>query len=321
MCTRNLLGNMCDRQYILDWLEQVELVVVSEVTMNEMARYADIFLPVCHWFEYEDVGATYPQNVFIEYSEKIIDPLYESKSDFDIVKELAEKMGFGADFDFTGSDYLEEYFDSDACNAIGLTYENIKEKKAVRALPGSPEHPFIHGEDGIPTKTGRVQFYIEPSDRAPSMDIGSDPDLSQLRASLLGAALRGADRQRRRREVPLPGALRPSALAHPQPVGQRSGASRARSRADGETASRYGGGTRHRRRRLRAHIQRLRARRVVKAHLSTGIRPGILLCSRGWEDTDFVDGHLQDVLCDEVSDICVTQAFFDTAAAIEKAEV
>lgn len=51
------------------------------------------------------------------------------------------------------------------------------------------------------------------------------------------------------------------------------------------------------------------------------MRPGILLCSRGWEDADFVEGHLQDVLSDEVSDICVTQAFFDTAATIEKAEV
>lgn len=60
---------------------------------------------------------------------------------------------------------------------------------------------------------------------------------------------------------------------------------------------------------------------VVKAHLSDGVRPGILLCSRGWEDADFVKGHLQDVLSDEVSNLCVTQAFFDTTAAIEKAEV
>ncbi len=60
---------------------------------------------------------------------------------------------------------------------------------------------------------------------------------------------------------------------------------------------------------------------VVKTYLSEGVRPGVLLCSRGWEDRDFVSGHLQDVLSDEVSDICVTQAFFDTVAAIEKAEV
>lgn len=320
VCTRNLLGNMCDRQYILDWLEQVELVVVSEVTMNEMARYADIFLPVCHWFEYEDVGATYPQNVFIEYSEKIIDPLYESKSDFDIVKELAEKMGFGADFDFTGSDYLEEYFDSDACNAIGLTYENIKEKKAVRALPGSPEHPFIHGEDGIPTKTGRVQFYIEPSDRAPSMDIGSDPDLSnfglpyweppcEVPIDSAGdekypyQVLSDHQRLRTHSQWVNVAALReldpePTVKLHP------------------DTAAAHGIGEGD-----YARIYNDYGHAVVKAHLSTGIRPGILLCSRGWEDTDFVDGHLQDVLCDEVSDICVTQAFFDTAAAIEKAEV
>lgn len=60
---------------------------------------------------------------------------------------------------------------------------------------------------------------------------------------------------------------------------------------------------------------------VVKVHLSDGVRPGILLCSRGWEDKDFVEGHLQNVLNKDVSNICITQAFFDATANIEKAQV
>ena len=316
---RNLLGNMCDRKYTLEWMKQVEFVVVSEVTMNEMARYADIFLPVCHWFEYEDVGATCPQNVFVEYSEKIIEPLYETKSDFDIVKELAKKMGFGKDFDFTPADYLSEYFDNDACNALGLTYENLKERKAVRALPGSPEHPFIHGEDGIPTKTGRVQFYVEPSDKMPSMDIGSNPDLSNFglphweppyevpvdsegEEKYPYQVLSDHQRLRTHSQWINVAALReldpePTVKMHP------------------DTAAAYNIGEGD-----YTRIYNDYGYVVMKTHLSSGVRPSILLCSRGWEDKDFVDGHLQDVLCDEVSDICVTQAFFDTAAAIEKVE-
>lgn len=320
VCKRNVLGNMCDRNYLLKWMEKVPFIVVSEVTMNEMARYADIFLPVCHWFEYEDVGATYPQNVFMQYSEKVIEPLYESKSDFDIVKELAEKMGYGEQFDFTPADYLTELFDNEACNALGLTYENLVEKKAVRALPGSEEKPFIHGEDGIPTTTGRVQFYLEPSKKAPSMNIGQDADLSnfglpyweppyeapvegRVNAKYPYHVLSDHQRLRTHSQWVNVAALReldpePTVKLHP------------------DTAAAHGIGEGD-----YVRIYNDYGYVVVKGHLSSGVRPGILLCSRGWEDKDFVDGHLQDVLCDEVSDLCVTQAFFDTAAAIEKAEV
>ena len=79
MYKRNLLANLCDRESMLRWLEKVELIVVSELTMNEMGRYADIFLPVCHWFEMEDFAHQCPQNVFITIQDKAIDPLYECR--------------------------------------------------------------------------------------------------------------------------------------------------------------------------------------------------------------------------------------------------
>lgn len=317
--TRNVLANMCDRQYILDWMAQVPFIVVSEMTMNEMARYADIFLPVCHWFEQEDIAHQCPQNVFMCYSEKAIDPLYETKSDFDVIKALAEKMGFGEDFDFEVSDYLEEMLDNDACNALGLTFANLKEKKAIRCLPGSESKPFIHGEDGIPTDTGRVQFYIEPANRAASMPLGTTPDLSHFGLPYwepptevhVGDAsgekypyqvLSEHQRLRTHSQWANVEALReldpePSAKIHPDTAA-----------AHGVEENDY------------IRIYNDHGSVVVKAYLSSGVRPGVLLCSRGWEDKDFKEGHLQNVLSDEVSDICVTQAFFDTAAAIEKVE-
>lgn len=140
---RNLLQNLCDREYDLSWLDEVPFVVVSEVTMNEMGRYADIFLPVCHWFECEDVGHECPQNVFLEYNEKAIDPLYETKSDFDIVKALAAKMGYGDEFDFSVDDYLREFLNSDALRASGFDFDELKRRKAMRASRkrGPPVHP------------------------------------------------------------------------------------------------------------------------------------------------------------------------------------
>lgn len=176
---RNLLANLCDRESMLRWLEKVELIVVSELTMNEMGRYADIFLPVCHWFEMEDFAHQCPQNVFITIQDKAIDPLYECRSDFDIIKDLAGRMGYGDDFNFTAEDWMRGYLDSETCQALGISYDKLKEEGALRAIPGSPEAPFIHGGDGIPTATARWSS-TRPFARYASTAMGEEPDFSHF---------------------------------------------------------------------------------------------------------------------------------------------
>src|SRR5699024_7796532 len=97
----NTLGNAADRQYALDWMKKLELIVVADMNMNETAQYADILLPVAHWFEVEDIYSTYSTHPYVIYQEKAIEPLYECKSDFQIVKLIADKMGVGKYFDMT----------------------------------------------------------------------------------------------------------------------------------------------------------------------------------------------------------------------------
>ncbi|MGB9439682.1 MAG: molybdopterin-dependent oxidoreductase, partial [Desulfobacterales bacterium] len=75
---------------------QLDLIVATELFLTPTARYADIVLPVCSYLEFSDlIPHPYP---YIQLQQKVMDPLYESKSDVDIAAGLAQRLGFGEYF-------------------------------------------------------------------------------------------------------------------------------------------------------------------------------------------------------------------------------
>lgn len=69
-------------------LQSIETVVVADLFMTSTAQYADYFLPVASNYEYEDVVVSY-WHYGAAINQKAIEPLGESKSDFEIMRELA----------------------------------------------------------------------------------------------------------------------------------------------------------------------------------------------------------------------------------------
>lgn len=307
-------ANMCNRQAVLEALDKLEFIVVADMAMTEIGKHADLILPVAHWFEQEDVAANGPQNPFVQYQEKAIDPLYEAKSDFDIVKALADKMGYGELFGFTVADYIDDVFNVEPFISQGVTYADLVEKKAIRGVPGSSEKPFIHGEGGFPTATGRIQFYDEAP--GPNVDYGQEFDLTWERLPYWRPAREVglgndkyplqilSDHQKLRTHtqwINIPAILE----LDPEPtVRMNSVDAEARGLAEGD----YG------------RIYNDRGSCTMKVHISDGVKPGILLCSRGWYEDQFVDGHFQDLLQNELDTLCVNQTFFDNVGEIEKVE-
>ncbi|ACV22811.1 Dimethylsulfide dehydrogenase subunit alpha precursor [Slackia heliotrinireducens] len=316
----NIIGNMTEASYTKSWLDKVEFLVASETIMNDTARNADLVLPVAHWFEQEDFGATYPQNVYIEYQAKAIDPLYESKSDFDCIKGIADRMGLGEYFDFTPAEFFDDHVVNDLAASMGISAAALQETGAVRGLPGSAEEPFVHGAGfAFPTATGRIQFYEE--NPAPNMNFGQTPDLSNETLPYWESPneLPGFDDNENAGKFPFQilsdhQKLRthtqwanvaaskeidpePTAKMHPDTAAERGV-------AEGDYI----------------RVFNDRGSMTVLAHISEGVRPGILLCSRGWDSRSFKEGSFQSLLNHKVSEICVTQAFFDAAGDFEKVE-
>ncbi len=89
-----------DRNRQLKAFEKVETFVVNDYQWTASARHADIVLPVTTIFEHDDVES------YGDYSgkgiiamKKMIEPMYEARSEFEIFADISERLGTRAFFD------------------------------------------------------------------------------------------------------------------------------------------------------------------------------------------------------------------------------
>jgi molybdopterin-containing oxidoreductase family molybdopterin binding subunit len=145
-----------ERKTLIEAIDKIELYIVADTFMTDSARYADIILPVPHWFEINTFCVTVTP--FARINEKAVDPLYESKSDIEIANLIAEGMGLSDAMGMTEDEIFESMLNNDTAKALGLTWTALKEKKSIRVLPDD----FIFAPNYVfPTPTKRAEFYLE----------------------------------------------------------------------------------------------------------------------------------------------------------------
>jgi molybdopterin-containing oxidoreductase family molybdopterin binding subunit len=157
-CT-NFANTYPNQKWIIEKLfseENLEFIVVIEQKMNDTAMFADIVLPATTWFENDDLmGGLHP---YLMIQERAIQPLYECKSDWEIFKMIAEKMGLGQYFQGSESDQRERIL---AALKEAFGEEKIRTFRETGVARISKE-PYIGYEDGnYPTQSGRIEFYSE----------------------------------------------------------------------------------------------------------------------------------------------------------------
>jgi trimethylamine-N-oxide reductase (cytochrome c) len=130
---------------------KIEFVVNQDCWWLGETRCADIVLPACTNFERSDLsewaapGGYCPRNPgtshrIIVYQKKCIEPLWESKTDYDIFTELAERLGFKEDYTEGNSeeDWIKKLFHATDL-AKQTTYEDFK-KKGYFVVPYPKDH-------------------------------------------------------------------------------------------------------------------------------------------------------------------------------------
>ncbi len=75
---------------------QADFVCTHDFFLTPSARYSDLVLPVTTFLERNDV--VFPSENYLYYSSKTVEPLYEARNDYDILKDLAELLGLGEQF-------------------------------------------------------------------------------------------------------------------------------------------------------------------------------------------------------------------------------
>jgi len=134
----------------------LEFIVDTELFMTPTARFADILLPVCSYLEFSDlVPHPFP---YVQYQQKAMEPLYESRSDVNIATGLAQRLGFGEYF--TGG---EDGFVDLLLNSKDPSMEGINREKLMQGAMPVNAIPEMDQAFDIPfsTPSGKIEIYSE----------------------------------------------------------------------------------------------------------------------------------------------------------------
>jgi trimethylamine-N-oxide reductase (cytochrome c) len=95
----NPLTHLWQTNKVIEAWRRPETIVVADPFWTATARFADIVLPVTTAFERNDIelSGTYSQK-FIVSMHKAVEPVGESRSDFDIMTGIAKRLGFEDEF-------------------------------------------------------------------------------------------------------------------------------------------------------------------------------------------------------------------------------
>lgn len=308
----NPVVTMCDHDYTTGWFDKLEFVVVADLCMTETCKHADIVLPSAHWFEQVDLGFLFSTHPYLLWQDKCVEPLGESKPDFQIFGLLCEKMGLGEFWNITEEEYLETLLDSEYWKSVGCTVEKLKSEKAARIYP---EGDKIASAEVFGTETGRISLYQDTVKRA---YVSSKEVDESIERGLHWETPTFAGEDRAYRETYPFHLLSEHMRTHthtqwwdceyvkeyePEPI----------VRLNPDDAAELGI--------VEGDVVKLSNDQgfvVMKAAINAGLPRRMVSSARSWQIDDFIDGHYASLPSREYNQVCANQAFNDVAVAIEK---
>ncbi|MDQ1143402.1 anaerobic selenocysteine-containing dehydrogenase [Bacillus sp. SORGH_AS 510] len=148
----NPITQVPDTTIVEKAFSSVETLVVIEQFMTDTAMLADYVLPTTTAFEEEDIYYSSMYHHYVNYGPKLVSSAGEAKSDLWIWTELAKRLGFGEDFDFSREEWLKMTFQS--LEQKGVTLEALKEKHTVEL----PVEQIPWQDHRFQTPTGKFEF-------------------------------------------------------------------------------------------------------------------------------------------------------------------
>jgi anaerobic selenocysteine-containing dehydrogenase len=133
--------------------------VVLEQMQTDTADYADYLLPVTTFLEHSDLYLAYG-HYYVQLARPVLDTPGEAKSNVEIFRALAKRMGFAdACFDDSEDDMIRALLQTNSRRLQGITLERLEAERWVRlnvSREGEPFLPFAQGE--FETASGKFEF-------------------------------------------------------------------------------------------------------------------------------------------------------------------
>lgn len=314
----NFMSNMSGRTELLEALADVELLVTCDTVMNDTARLSDVVLPVPHWFEYETF-ITCPMP-YAYFNDEAVPPAFECKPDVEIVRMLAEVMGYDSTPYADNASYQALFLTGDAAAAWNLNWDDLKAKKSIAVCP----NPYLFGNPNddtfkFGTETGKAEFYFE--NPRPWFDIGQDFDAEPWHLATYQPTTEAYNpdnplsakyplnivTQRNRLKVHTQFSTHPwFEELQPEPtLAMNEADAKARGIHENDYVRVFND---------RGHV-------VLRAHLDAGVRPGMVRTEHTWWDKQYKDGSFPSLLPLPQGTFRPGVHPFDTLCEVEKTTI
>ena len=183
-----------DQSRVLQGLRREDLfTVVHEQFLTDTCDYADIVLPATTQLEHFDIHGSYG-HLYVQINEPANAPLGEAKSNNEVFRLLARRMGFEPELFEVSDEELAAIALGLSGNGPqsspaldGLTLERLRQEGPIRLNYPARYAPFAQG--GFPTPSGKCEFYSQrladlgfdplPTYIPPAEDPQTRPDLAQ----------------------------------------------------------------------------------------------------------------------------------------------
>ncbi|MFB4164057.1 formate dehydrogenase subunit alpha [Alteribacillus sp. JSM 102045] len=166
--------------YVQEGFEKLEFFVVQDVFLSQTAKFADVVLPASPSLEKDGTFTNTERRIQRIY--KALDPLGDSKPDWEIIRDVANALG--ADWNYTHPSEIMEEAAGLADIFTGVAYERLEGYDSLQwpVAPDGKDTPILFLED-FPFEDGKAQFY--PVDWTESVHYDEQYDLHVNNGRLL----------------------------------------------------------------------------------------------------------------------------------------
>ncbi|MCL2716098.1 MAG: molybdopterin-dependent oxidoreductase [Alphaproteobacteria bacterium] len=156
-------------------IKKLDLVVCMDSTITPSGLWSDYLLPIATRFERHDVALPWYKGHYYIHRPKVIEPLGESKTDFQVFTELAYRLGFGPAYNPRAT---RDYFTDNAAvdeaylmawwervqqhQGVAMSWEEFKAHGVYKFKLDQPHVAFRSQiEQGMPfqTPSGRIEIF------------------------------------------------------------------------------------------------------------------------------------------------------------------
>jgi len=137
--------------------KSLELLVVIDPVLSETASIADYVLPASFYLEADETVDTRHAGKLAQVTlqQKIVEPLFNTRSGFQIMCDLAKVLGVGRFFNFTLDEANELRL-----KPLGVTLADLRKKGVI-----SVGEPWKEGLASVNTPSGKIEIYSSTLER------------------------------------------------------------------------------------------------------------------------------------------------------------